>query len=507
MARRQELNQFFFKENNLNEYLSNNLEEHQEIPEYDLLVLGGGINGSMLFRIATDSFKKVILIEKNDFSSGTSQASGMMVWGGILYLKNLEFNLVRKFCKARDNLIKHSPHVYKRRFNYSFLKKGRRSFLMMKAGLALYRILGHYRRSHTKSITNDQLPFQWDRSLFKGGLSYEEGFLKESDSHFTINLLYRDNTSNSKAYNYSIVEKIEWLDDINCFKVNFNDHQNKAHIFYSKSIVNACGVWAEMVNKKFGFKTRASHYLSKGVYLLLQNSQDQKEAFVVDMEENGDTLCWVPWGKTIMWGPTETSINSVDELPVTKDDVAFLLGKLNSKLKNKIAAKDIINVRTGIRPLVKLNDKKVKCSLELSRKAILESDPILPWHTVFGGKISGGLEFSNKVYFRIFRKKPRPIQYSPTIKIPLTKEFFNCTELPEVKWTVQNTQVRCLEDYLRRRTNISQWIPVGGLGFQNEYLDDIKKISELIHPSLSDAKIDFEHYIHIQRKERSKWEN
>lgn len=483
------------------------MTEPQKRDEYDLLILGGGINGSMLYRVATDSSKKVLLIEKNDFSSGTSQASGMMIWGGILYLKNLEFNLVRKFCKARDNLIKHSSHVYTRRFSYTFLKESKRSLPVMKFGMALYRLLGNFRRAATKSITNKHLPSQWDKSRFKGGLSYEEGFLKGSDSQFTVNLLHRDHNSESRAYNYSNVEEIKWIEEIKCFKVHFLDHQKQKHIVYVKAIVNACGVWADGVNKKFGFKTKASHHLSKGVYLLLKNTNGQKDAFVVDMEENGDTLCWVPWGETVMWGPTETSIETIDELPVTKDDVTFLLSKLNSKLEQKVDLQDIINVRTGIRPLVKLNDREVKYSLELSRKAILESDPEFPWFTVFGGKISGGLEFSNIVFRSIFKKNPHKIQYNLKQETPVTTEFFNGAELPDVSWTVKHTQVRCLEDYLRRRTNIAQWIPVGGLGFQNEYLNDLKKISELIHLSHSAARTDVEHYINLQRKDRSKWEN
>lgn len=475
--------------------------------EYDLLILGGGINGSMLFRIATDSSKKVVLIEKNDYASGTSQASGMMVWGGILYLKNLEFNLVRKFCKARDNLIKYSNHVYKRRFSFTFLRNGERSFFVMRASLALYRILGLFNRSATKSTSNKDIPSQWNNSEFKGGLSYEEGFLKKSDSQFTLSWLFRKTKTRSKTYNYSSVEQIEWIDSQKHFKIEFVDNSKQIHIIFAKTIVNTCGVWADIVNKKHSIKTKASHHLSKGVYLLLRNTTNEQNAFVIDMEENGDTLCWVPWGKTIMWGPTETTISSIEELAATKEDVQFLLDKLNSKLKKKILFEDIINIRTGIRPLVKLNEKEVKYSLDLSRKAILESDLQLPWHTVFGGKLSGGLEFSCKVYHHIFKKRPYPIQYNSTLKAPFTKEFYGGMKLPDVKWTVEYTQVRCLEDYLRRRTNIAQWIPVGGLGFKNEYLDDILKISKLIHASDKDASEDFEYYTHTQNTERNKWEN
>jgi glycerol-3-phosphate dehydrogenase len=483
------------------------LTEHLKKNEYDLLILGGGINGCMLYRTGTNSSKKVILIEKNDYSSGTSQASGMMVWGGILYLKNLEFNLVRKLCKARDNLIKHSNQVYTRHFNFAFLKNGERSLFVTRGGLGLYRLLGLLERSATKSTTNKQLPFQWDKCKFKDGLSYEEGFLKKSDSQFIISWLFRKVKSESKTYNYSNVKQIEWLDSNKHFEIKFSDANKQMNTIFAKTIVNTCGIWADGVNEKFNIKTKASHHLSKGVYLLFKNTNNQKDAFVVDMEEQGDTLCWIPWGKTIMWGPTETTINSIEELPVTKDDVQFLLDKLNSKLEKKLDFQDIINVRTGIRPLVKINDKKVKYSLELSRKAILESDKNLPWHTVFGGKLSGSLEFSNKVYYNIFKKNPYQIQYNSTIESPMTKEFFNGMNLPDVKWSVEHTQVRCLEDYLRRRTNIAQWIPVGGLGFNNEYLDDIKKISKLIHPSDKDADYDFKNYTNIQRIERSKWKN
>ncbi len=483
------------------------MKEEQDINKYDLLIIGGGINGSMLYRVATDSSKKVLLIEKKDFASGTSQASGMMVWGGILYLQNLEFNLVRKFCKARDRLIKHSGNVYIRRFNFTFLKNGERSTFIMRSGLALYRFLSLFKRARTKSISNSQLPLNWNKSLFKGGLSYEEGFLKDSDSQFTIDWIFRKNKTESAAYNYSEVQKIEWIQNKKIFRIEFKNSEQVNKTVFTKSIVNACGIWADDFNRKFNIETKASHHLSKGVYLLLNNEIGNEDAFVVDMGENKDTLCWVPWGKTIMWGPTETTINSAAELPVTKEDVEFLLNNLNSKLHIKVSSRDIINVRTGIRPLVKQNNKEVKYSLDLSRKAILESSRQLPWHTIFGGKLSGGLEFSYSVYSKIFNERPYPTEYNSLIDIPTTKQFFDGIEIPEVKWSVKNTQVKCLEDYLRRRTNIAQWIPIGGLGFKNEYLHDIMNISLLIHETKEDAEADLKNYTDIQRKERSRWEN
>ena len=145
----------------------------------------------------------------------------------------------------------------------------------------------------------------------------------------------------SKTYNYTNVKHIDWLAELEKFKIKFTDCNKQTYIVYTKSIVNACGVWADSVNQKFNIHTKASHHLSKGVYLLLHNTENLKDAFVVAMQKENDTLCWVPWDKTIMQGPTETTINTIDELAVTKEDVKFLLDELNSKLVKKIGFQDI----------------------------------------------------------------------------------------------------------------------------------------------------------------------
>ena len=474
---------------------------------FDLLILGSGISGATLFNIASNTHKKVLLIDKNDFASGTSQSSGMMIWGGVLYLKNLNIKSVLNFSKARDELIKHSNQVVTRRFNFAFLKKGGRSIVLVRFALYIYRLLGFLRRSENKRIKNSHLPKSWNYQKFNGGISYEEGFLKKSDTDYTIQWLLNVKNNESEIYNYTTVESITWHKDLNVFKVRYTDYNKINHIVYSKTIVNTCGVWADSVNTQFGIQTKYSHFLSKGVYLLLDNKTQEKDAFIVDMEQYGDTLSWVPWGETIMWGPTETNISSVSERIATKEDVVFLLNKLNVKSKKNFDFKDVINVRVGIRPLAIKSNKQVNYSLDLSRKAILEKNENLPWFTVFGGKLSGGVYFSKKVFKKIFKAKPNKVLYHSFQKIPTTTAFYNHRELPDVKWCVRHTQVRCLEDYTRRRTNIAQWVPLGGMGFNHEYVDDLKKICLLIHGSAKAASLDFNQYKDKQLKERSHWED
>ena len=90
----------------------------------DLLILGGGISGASLFSVADASGKRILLIDQGDFASGTSQSSGMMIWGGLLYLRNFELRLVRRLCCARDWLIDNCPAVHARHFQYLPLKRG-----------------------------------------------------------------------------------------------------------------------------------------------------------------------------------------------------------------------------------------------------------------------------------------------------------------------------------------------------------------------------------------------
>jgi glycerol-3-phosphate dehydrogenase len=239
----------------------------------------------------------------------------------------------------------------------------------------------------------------------------------------------------------------------------------------------------------------------------LDNKNKESDAFVIDMQEKNDVLCWVPWGDTVMWGPTETSIDSLEELPVNAEDVSFLLRKLNVNTKATFTKKDILNVRTGIRPLVKKNDKKVEYSLDMSRKALIEKDSKLPWFTIFGGKISGSLGFSLKVFKKVFASAPKLNEIDYSLQVPMSTEYFDGLSLPSVEWCVTNTQVRCLEDYLRRRTNVAQWIPMGGLGFDQGYKSDLKKLAFLIHVNPEDAESDFKDYIQRQIKERQTWEN
>ncbi|MFK7912003.1 MAG: FAD-dependent oxidoreductase [Akkermansiaceae bacterium] len=473
--------------------------------EVDVLIIGGGVTGISLAALMAQN-KSLLLLEKRDFASGTSQASGMMVWGGLLYLKNFEFRLVWKYCRARDRMIgRQNGQVTKRKFTYMMQKKGGRSRVFVWLALQVYQAFSLWKRARLKSFRPENLDANFNPNMFSNGWTYEEGFLTESDARFALLQLQRENEKAHVA-NYQEVTSIRSQDD-GGFQVDYQDTitGQKMQTRVGK-IINCGGVWAEEINLNFGISTEHTHYLSKGVYLLLPASACT-DAIIMDMEDHDDTLCWVPWGEVVMWGPTETKIDSLEEAVATYEDIDFLLDSLNRVSQKTWRRDDILNVRCGVRPLVNKPGKSVKYPLDLSRRAVVEKSPDRDWWTVFGGKLSGAADLAATIHRTIFPDEP--IQNSSpdpeTPPPPITKKYFLGRELPEPSYCREFEHCRTLEDYLRRRTNIAQWIPNSGFGKNYEFQKDLIAIAGVLLDDDGSAVDEVQAYREKVTAEKKQW--
>ncbi|MES2995462.1 MAG: FAD-dependent oxidoreductase [Verrucomicrobiota bacterium] len=463
---------------------------------YDVLILGGGITGISLGRVLAETGKSCLLVERGDFASGTSQASGMMIWGGLLYLKNFEFRQVRRLCRARDQLMASLPEeVAPRRFAYMRSRESGRNPLFVRAALSVYQMLAGGKRRAVCGFPRDHVGPDLDARLFKSGWSYEEGFLRESDARFSLRRLLSAGLP-LDARNYCEISAIRETDGV------YNISLPAGETVRARKIVNCCGVWADEVNAKFGIATRHTHHLSKGVYLLLPRSENTN-ALVVDMGENDDTLCWVPWGDVVMWGPTETTISDLGHAHATADDVNFLLTRLNHYSPRQWTRDDIVNIRCGVRPLVCPRGKTVAHPMQLSRKAVIEKASGQNWWTVFGGKLSGAADLAERIHHTIYgtrAKRSVPVERMPPRR--MTTLFFNGRELPDPGHCREHEHCRSLEDYLRRRTNLAQWIGNAGFGGNFEYEHDLLAIAAVFHDDPVSALANYKRRV---VEERSRW--
>lgn len=445
---------------------------------FDVTIIGGGINGACLYDHLCQQGYKVLLVDKGDFACGTSQASGMMIWGGLLYLKNLDFLTVFNLSKARDNIIRERGNLVRSSsFRYVLNPKSRRGRWLMQSALYFYWLLSLAERKFP--VFNKQFP---EKSFIhpkehNGSLLYEEGFLNLSDARFVLQWISPHQTNLNVPLNHCLVEDgqfnfrdRQWTLDLTD---RLNGQQTQAR---SRVIINCAGVWTDTLNQTFGIRSPYKHVFSKGVYLGIKRPPEHESPLIFEMGSHGDTLTFTPWGPISLWGPTETAVDSIEEgFSINQKDTDFLLRHLHKNLNLKITGSDIISLRCGIRPLVvKTGYNKSSYPLDLSRKHQVYSDPRLPWISTYGGKITGCVSLAQKVCSQLSKIiSPTPAHLPPIQNIPETliacDHFPGLEEkVPTLEWCMEKEFCYTLEDYLRRRTNIAQWIPRQGLGQNNE---------------------------------------
>lgn len=458
-----------------------------ENKEFDAVIIGGGISGASTYHNLCAKGYSVLLVDRGDFSCGTSQASAMMIWGGLLYLRNLDFFSIYHFSKDRDDIIlAQHEDVDPQFFRYIVDCEHGRNKYLVSAALYLYWMLGKFRRAKP-SFQNvyDELQFICQRKA-AGSFVYQEGFLKESDSRFVLNWILSHQTESSFALNYCQMTEANFAAKDKQWKAIVTDQITGHQCMVSaKIIINCAGVWADSVNQQFSIRSPYRHVFSKGVQVGFKRPDTHQIPLIFEMGEHGDTLTFIPWGPVSLWGPTETIANSIEQgFSIAPEDIHFLQEHATRNLEATVADSEIISFRCGIRPLAVDKTFKADCyPLDISRFHKIADDNDLPWLTVYGGKISGCVSMAEEVARKV-AQKVYPSQQETMIHNNLNhnapRESFPGLEgdFLTINWCIENEFCCTLEDYLRRRTNISQWVPREGLGFKNENNEHIKKLSQ-----------------------------
>ncbi|MCF6186876.1 MAG: FAD-dependent oxidoreductase, partial [Desulfobulbaceae bacterium] len=172
---------------------------------YDVAIIGGGINGACLFDQLCRRGYGTVLLEKGDFAGGTSQASAMMIWGGLLYLRNLDIPSVLSFSRSRDQMIRNmTDWVAPRRFRFLPAQKGLLSKGPILSAMYLYWLLGRCNRK--RPALESSFPEQEQLAHPCSSLLFEEGMLRGSDSRFVLHWLTRRRSPHQRALNYCALQ-------------------------------------------------------------------------------------------------------------------------------------------------------------------------------------------------------------------------------------------------------------------------------------------------------------
>ena len=463
---------------------------------FDVAVIGAGINGASLYHELCGRGYRVLLLDKGDFACGTSQASAMMVWGGLLYLRNFDIKAVIEFSLSRDRMIDRlEDRVRKQSFRYIPDSNGRNLWLTLSA-FYLYWILSSLRREQPalqRFFPESKLINESEHNL--GGILFEEGMLNSSDCRFVLDWITKHPREGQVALNHTSLEDGHYSIKDRCWRLDLRNQFTKEESQAEAAcVVNCAGVWADQVNDQFGIESPYKHVFSKGVFAGIKKANGHRVPLIFELGELNDTYLCLPWGPVSLLGPTETAVATPEEGFVPeKEDVDYLLHHANRRLAASIAPSDITMLRTGLRPLVV--DRSYDADeypLDLSRRFRLVENEIKPWVSTYGGKITGCGQFARKVADalakRVSAPKPKGVHINGVLSQVEMESFPGMPgPVASIDWCVRNEACCTLDDYLRRRTNISQWIPREGLGENNEHLPEIKRLAKRLYPSKAAA--------------------
>lgn len=379
---------------------------------FDLLIIGGGITGAGIALDAASRGLKTVLLEKNDFAFGTSSRSTKLIHGGLRYLKQLEFGLVKEVGSERAVVHKLAPHlVIPEKMLLPLYEKRGFGSLLTSFGLKLYDWLAgvkpeDQRRMLTRNQTLKQEPLLKPEDV-KGGAIYAE--YRTDDARLTIEIIKTAVKQGAVISNYIEVADFVY-EQGKITGVTARDHQSgNTFEVKAKVVVSAAGPWVDVLREKNKSKEGKRLHLTKGVHLVLPHEKlPVKQAIYFDVED-GRMIFAIPRGRTTYAGTTDTNYaGSLEEILTTKEDTEYLVNALNRTFPSvNLTASDVESSWAGLRPLIHEDGKSAS---ELSRKDdIFESPTGLI--SIAGGKLTGYRKMAERVVDRVL-KNHFPDQWS-----------------------------------------------------------------------------------------------
>lgn len=369
--------------------------------EFDVVVIGAGINGAASAAALAAGGARVALVDKADFAGNTSSNSSSLVWGGIKYLENHEYRLVNKLCKGRNELREAFPSTVR---EVRFLTTLRRGFRMpawfVYLGTWLYWLFGRMATRRPQYLRSSQIHSREpliDVSDAVGGFEYSDCYLPDGDARFVWRFVQQCQRHGGTAANHVSVERAERENGF--WHLRARDKvSDRPLTIKARLVVNACGPEVDALNDEIGQTTRFQHVFSKGVHLIVRRLT-QKERVLTFFASDGRMFFVFPKGTRSCIGTTDTQVPT-PYVDVTDKDREFILDNINRLLKLSVplTKDDIIAERCGVRPLVTTGGPGSGADwLQLSRKHEIHCNQDDQYISVYGGKLTDCLNVGDEV--------------------------------------------------------------------------------------------------------------
>ena len=361
---------------------------------FDLLVIGGGINGAAIARDAAGRGQGVLLVEKDDLASHTSSASSKLIHGGLRYLEQYEFGLVRESLHEREILLRTAPHLVRPLKFVLPDPPGGRPFWLIRAGLLLYDLLagrGSLPRSRGVGSKDAHLA-----APLKPGFSlatYWDAWVDDSR-------LVALNAVDAHERGAEIATRTELLSAQREGEV-WTASLSGGRDVTAATIVNAAGPWVADVLKGRLRAERKSHArLVKGSHILVPRLWQGDHAYILQNAADGRVVFALPYGERSLIGTTDVPVDRPEDAVIGAEEIAYLCAAANAYFVQQTAPADVSWSYAGVRALYDDGEAEAK---NVTRDYHLELDPAPgpPLLSVFGGKITTARQLATEALDRL----------------------------------------------------------------------------------------------------------
>ncbi len=334
---------------------------------WDIIVIGGGITGAGIFNMAAHKGLKVVLLEANDFAFGTSSRSSKLVHGGIRYLKNRQFDVVRESVKERERLLRESGGlVDPLPFIFPAYEDNQRETKMMKLGVLVYDLMAPkwQHRTLSKAQTQKALPALTMETL-TGGVRYFDALV--DDSQLVLRVIMDGIRFGGSAINYCQVIELCKAKSGDVEGVIVEDQtgiMNPSQIeLHGKVVINATGPWSDTLREKINGAPKLRQL--RGSHLVFSQDAILLNAAVTMLHPRDNrALFAIPWENRIIIGTTDLDHDNsktsqkccIDETSITPDEVEYLIESARYTFPDyPVSEEDIISTFSGLRPVIHTN--------------------------------------------------------------------------------------------------------------------------------------------------------
>jgi glycerol-3-phosphate dehydrogenase len=354
----------------------------------DLLIVGGGINGAGIARDAAGRGLSVTLVEQSDLASATSSWSSKLIHGGLRYLEQYEFRLVREALQEREVLLKLAPHIIRPLLFVLPHDRSMRPMWMIRAGLWLYDHLGgRITLPGSKAVSFPHMEYSAGlKGEYRSGFVYSD--CRVDDSRLTVVNAISAREKGATVLTRTRFEHAKRADG--GWEAVVAPIGGEKRTIRAKALVNAAGPWVmDVLDRVVGDRIEGAVRLVKGSHIIVPKVHSQGHAYILQNPDKRVVFVIPYEGRYSLIGTTDVGVPSVEAAQkITPEETRYLLEAANRFLAKPLTEADVVSSYAGVRPLY---DDGSDNPSQVTRDYVLRLDHearAAPLLTIFGGKIT-----------------------------------------------------------------------------------------------------------------------